>query len=152
PVLARPQRIAYRAGKYLRRHRWPLSTAALVVVVLATALALVAWQSRQSLQDAERAQAMQNFVVSLFQDAGESPGETPLDVRQLLHAGVERGEVELERQPVARAALLGVIGRLRLGLGDHAEALELLRSEERRVGRECRSQKGRGLETGELYW
>ena len=127
PVLARPQRIAYRAGKYLRRHRWPLSTAALVVVVLATALALVAWQSRQSLQDAERAQAMQNFVVSLFQDAGESPGEEPLDMRQLLHAGVERGEVELERQPVARAALLGVIGRLRLGLGDHAEALELLR-------------------------
>ena len=35
--------------------------------------------------------------------------------------------MELERQPVARAALLGVIGRLRLGLGDHAEALELLR-------------------------
>ena len=126
PVLARPQRISYRAGKFLRRHRWPLSTAALVMVVLATALGLVAWQSRQALQDAERAQAMQNFVISLFQDAGDGPGETPLDVRQLLEAGVERGEVELERQPVARAALLGVIGRLRLGLGDHAQALDLL--------------------------
>ena len=131
PVLARPQRLTYRTGKYLRRHRWPLSTAALVVAVLATALGLVGWQSRQSLQDAERAQAMQNFVVSLFQDAGNVPGEAPLDVRKLLQTGVERGEVELERQPVARAALLGVIGRLRLGLGDHAEALDLLSRQSR---------------------
>ncbi|NLC61454.1 MAG: serine/threonine protein kinase [Gammaproteobacteria bacterium] len=126
PVLARPQRMAYRAGKFLRRHRWPLSTAALVLAVMATALGLVAWQSRLALQDAERAQAMQNFVISLFQDAGEARGEAPLDVRQLLEAGVERGEAELERQPMARAALLGAIGRLRLGLGDRAEALELL--------------------------
>lgn len=127
PVLARPQRLGYRLGKFVRRHRWPLSTAALTIAVLATALGLVAWQSRQSLQDAARAQALQNFVVSLFQDAGEGPGGAPLDVRQLLQAGVERGEVELQDQPVARAGLLGVIARLRLGLGDHAEALALLR-------------------------
>ena len=127
PVLARPQRLGYRIGKFVRRHRWPLSTALLAVVVLATALGLVAWQSRQSLQDAARAQAMQNFVVSLFQDAGDGPEGAPLDMRQLLQAGVERGEAELQGQPVVRASLLGVIARLRLGLGDHEQALELLR-------------------------
>ncbi|NLG58807.1 MAG: serine/threonine protein kinase [Gammaproteobacteria bacterium] len=147
PVLARPQRITYRAGKFLRRHRWPLSTAALVVVVLATALGLVAWQSRQALQDAERAQAMQNFIVTLFQDAGEAPGDQPVDVRQLLDSGVERGEVELERQPVARAALLGVIGRLRLGLGDHADALELLGRQSRLLAGVDRAPAGLRLES-----
>ena len=147
PVLARPQRLAYRAGKYLRRHRWPLATAALVVAVLATALGLVTWQSRQSLQDAERAQAMQNFVISLFQDAGNRPGEEALDMRQLLEAGVERGEVELERQPVARAALLGVIGRLRLGLGDHAQALELLSRQSRLLDGVDRAPAGLRLDS-----
>ena len=127
PVLARPQRLGYRVGKFIRRHRWPLATALLGVVALSSALGLVAWQSRQSLLDAGRAQAMQNFVISLFQDAGEGPEGAPLDVRQLLEAGVERGEVELAAQPVARAGLLGVIARLRLGLGDHPQALDLLR-------------------------
>src|SRR5690554_1132709 len=127
PVLARPQRLGYRLGKFLRRHRWPLATAVLTIAVLATALGLVSWQSRQSMQDAERAQALQNFVVSLFQDAGDGPEGAPLDVRQLLQAGVERGESALQGQPVARAGLLGVIARLRLGLGDNEEALALLR-------------------------
>src|SRR5690606_4738891 len=130
PVLARPQSLGYRLGKFARRHRWPLSTAALTIAVLATALGLVAWQSRQSLRDAARAQALQNFVVSLFHDAGGGAEGEPLDVRQLLQAGVERGEAELQGQPVARAGLLGVIARLRLGLGDHSEALALLRRQD----------------------
>src|SRR5690606_28691490 len=50
----------------------------------------------------------------------------PLDVRQLLEAGVERGDRELARQPEARAELFGVIARLRLGLGDYEEASALL--------------------------
>ncbi|MEZ0472704.1 protein kinase domain-containing protein [Luteimonas salinilitoris] len=126
PVLARPQRMAYRLRKYLRRHRWALSTAALVTAVLSTALGLVAWQARLSLQEAARAQAMQDFIIGLFQNAGSLPDGAPLDVRQLLAAGVERGDIELARQPLARAELLGVIARLRTGLGDHPQALALL--------------------------
>ncbi|WP_407353213.1 protein kinase domain-containing protein [Luteimonas sp. R10] len=126
PVLARPQRVTYRIRKYLRRHRWALSTAALAAVVLSTALGIVAWQARLSLQEAARAQAMQNFIIGLFQNAGNSPEGAPLDVRQLLAVGAERGDIELARQPLARAELLGVIARLRMGLGDHPQALALL--------------------------
>lgn len=126
PVLARPQRLGYRVRKYVRRHRWPLSTALLAAAVLTTALGLVAWQSRLSIQEAARAQAMQDFVVSLFQDAGNLPEAAPLDVRQLLDSGVERGGAELGGQPIAHAGLLGVIARLRLGLGDDPQALALL--------------------------
>ncbi|MFC7302375.1 serine/threonine-protein kinase [Cognatiluteimonas weifangensis] len=126
PVLARPQSVGYRLRKYLHRHRWALSTAALVTAVLASAFGIVAWQARQAVQEASRAQALQDFVVGLFQHAGGGNGEDPLDVRQLLDAGVARGNRELARQPAARAELFGVIARLRLGLGDYVPALQLL--------------------------
>ena len=127
PVLARPQSVAYRARKYASRHRWALATATLVGLVLSTALGIVTWQARQAVQEASRAQALQDFVVGLFENAGTTPGGAALDVRQLLNAGVERGNRELAQQPVARAELFGVIARLRLGLGDYEQALSLLK-------------------------
>lgn len=126
PVLARPQRLSYRIRKYVGRHRWALSTAALVGAVLVAALGIVAWQAQQALQESARAQAMQNFVVGLFENAGTTPEGAPLDVRKLLEAGIERGDLELAQQPEARAELFGVIARLRTSLGDYEQAMALL--------------------------
>lgn len=127
PVHARPQSLLYRLRKYGSRHRWALASGAMVTATLGVALVLVMWQSRQSVQEGARAQALQDFVVGLFENAGSTPEGTPLDVRQLLAAGVQRGDRELTQQPQAHAELLGVIARLRLGLGDYQEALALLR-------------------------
>jgi serine/threonine-protein kinase len=129
PVQARPQSFDYRLRKYLHRHRWALSTALLVAFVLVAALGIVAWQARQALRDAARAQALQDFVVGLFQNAGDAPNPGSVDVRRLLAAGIERGDRELARQPEARAQLYGVVARLRIGLGDYRAAYELLRRE-----------------------
>lgn len=126
PVHARPQSLPYRIGKFVRRHRWALSTAAAIAVVLVSALAIVAWQARQALQESARAQAMQDFVVGLFETAGDVPSDASVDVRQLIENGERRIESELAHQPEARAELLGVVARLRTGLGDYNEALEVL--------------------------
>ena len=126
PVQARPQSVNYRVRKYVHRHRWALATALLVTLVLTTALGIVAWQARQAVQEASRAQALQDFVVGLFEHAGGGNGDGRIDVHQLLDVGVQRGTRELARQPAARAELFGVIARLRLGLGDYREALALL--------------------------
>ena len=126
PVQARPQSVNYRVRKYVHRHGWALATALLVTLVLTTALGIVAWQARQAVQEAGRAQALQDFVVGLFEHAGGGNGDGRIDVRQLLDVGVQRGARELARQPAARAELFGVIARLRLGLGDYREALALL--------------------------
>ncbi|HVI59391.1 MAG TPA: serine/threonine-protein kinase [Luteimonas sp.] len=126
PVHARPQSLAYRLRKYAGRHRWALGSAALVAATLAAALGIVVWQSRQFVQEGARAQALKDFVVGLFENAGSTPEGVPLDVRQLLDAGVARGDRELARQPEARAELFGVIARLRLGLGDYDDAYRLL--------------------------
>ncbi|MHC9083575.1 serine/threonine-protein kinase [Luteimonas sp. RIT-PG2_3] len=126
PVLARPQSLAYRARKFLARQRWALSTAVLVSAVLVSALGIISWQAREAVNESARAQAMQDFIVGLFENAGSAPTGTPLDVRTLLDSGVQRGERELARQPLAHAELLGLIARLRLGLGDYDQALALL--------------------------
>src|SRR5690606_21267956 len=73
-----------------------------------------------------RAQAMQDFMVGVFERAGGTRDGDPLNLRQLLATAVERGDRELARQPRALAELLGVIARLRTGLGDYDEASALL--------------------------
>ena len=127
PVHARAQSWNYRLGKYLRRHRWPLATGTLTALVLTASLGVMGWQARSALREAARAQAMQDFMVGVFEGAGGGRinGE-PMDLRQLLSAAVERGERELARQPRALAEVLGVIARLRIGLGDYIEAKALL--------------------------
>ncbi|HEY4529969.1 MAG TPA: tetratricopeptide repeat protein [Luteimonas sp.] len=125
PVRARPQALSYRVRKYVARHRWALGTGTAIAVVLVAALAVVLWQAQQAVQQAARARALQNFMVGLFENAGSAPGGASLDIRRLLDEGVRRGELELAQQPVALAELLGVIARLRAGLGDYAQALAL---------------------------
>ncbi|HET8818967.1 MAG TPA: serine/threonine-protein kinase [Xanthomonadaceae bacterium] len=126
PVQARPRDLGYRFRKFVARHPWPLASAMLVGLAVAAALVAVLWQARLALQDASRAQAMQSFVIGLFEQAGAAPLDASLELRRLLAAGVERGNRELAGQPLARAELLGLGARLRLGLGDHHEASSLL--------------------------
>jgi serine/threonine-protein kinase len=131
PVLARPQRVGYRLGKYISRHRWVLAATLSVTAVLATSLGVVAWQARQAVEEASRAQAMQDFVSGLFETAANAPRGAPVDLRALLDAGIERGNDELAREPRARAELFGMVARLRLGLGDDHEAMLLLEEQAR---------------------
>src|SRR4249919_1535365 len=126
PVQARAQSLGYRTRKYLRRHAVGLGLGFAVTSVLAVALAIVSWQASRAMKEASRAQAMQDFVIALFENSGNASSTRGVDVRALLDAGVARADTELAAQPQARAELLGLIARLRSGLGDDAEALALL--------------------------
>lgn len=126
PVAARGESMRYRVRKYLQRHRWAIAATSLVLAVLLTALGVVGWQSRQAMREAGRAQAMQSFIAGLFESAGATPMDAPIDLRKLLDMGIARGDSSLARQPQARAELYGVVARLRLGIGDYREADALL--------------------------
>ncbi|MBW8312976.1 MAG: protein kinase [Rhizobium sp.] len=126
PVLARPQSLGYRAAKFARRNSVALGVGATISALVVAALGFMAWQTERALQEAERAQAMQDFVIALFENTEQANGDGGLDARTLLDAGVRRADTELRGQPQARAELLGLIARLRQGLGDDRQALELL--------------------------
>lgn len=125
PIQARPARVGYRMRKYVDRHRWGVALASLAVLALLGTTSVALWQARQARLEMVRAQAMQDFTVSLF-DKAASQRHGHFDVPQLLATGQQRGEAELADQPLALAELEGVIGRLRIGLGDYPLALQTL--------------------------
>ncbi len=137
PVAAHPDRLAYRAVKFLRRNRLPMLvglTFALLVVTFGVS------RSRQAVriaQERDKAREVVAFLVDLFQisDPRSSRGET-LTVRAMLDQGAARIPRALDDNAVARATLSHTIGRVyrELGLFESArpmleEALEIRRSE-----------------------
>ena len=133
PVQARPQALGYRLRKFVGRHRWALATTGLTALVLASAMGIVAWQAQNATREARRAQAMQDFVVGLVEQAGNSSDNGMIDLPALLDSGLQRVDRELARQPEARAELYGAIAQMRTGLGDYPRARALFERQSRLV-------------------
>ncbi|NKI34900.1 serine/threonine protein kinase [Wenzhouxiangella sp. XN79A] len=140
PVVAQPPSLRYRAGKFIRRHRWPVAATAAVGMALiggavvalfglqqareSEQLALAAAeQARAERETAEKATA---FMVELFQaaDPRENAGSDPT-ARELLERGRERVD-ELDDAPAVRVRLLESLGEVYWSLGDLDGALELI--------------------------
>ena len=150
PVQARPQGLLYLARKYLRRHRWALAGTSAALVFIAVAVGVTWQQSREAVDEARRAQAMRDFIASVFEKAAETRDARAVDLRTLLDAAVERGDRELAREPVAQAELLGLVARLRMGLGDYSQALAVLERQRRLLDAQDTVPDGLQLEAGAL--
>jgi eukaryotic-like serine/threonine-protein kinase len=133
PVRAQPDRVSYRVGKFLRRHRVESAAAALVFLSMMTGLAAALWQAGEARIERDRAEAAATrseaaaaYLLDLFGAA--DPWQLPADrltARELLARGVDRLE-ELPADPLLRAQLLLGIGQTYLQLGDAREARILL--------------------------
>ena len=125
PVAARPDSLGYTLSRFVARNR------AASITALALAMALVAggagtlWQAREARIQAERGQAVGDFLFSLFEGADPDlhPGE-PVTALELVDVGVARID-SLDAGPEARVDLLTTLGALlgRLGELDRSEAL-----------------------------
>jgi len=125
PVAARPDALRYRAGKFLRRHRWPTMAVAAGLLVTLIYVVTLTHQQQRAEQLRQRAEAVSSMLVSLFEHAGPAAvaGET-LSATDLL----DRGRAELGRldgQPQTQALLRDTLASLyeQLGLFDDASAL-----------------------------
>ena len=134
PVLASPPSTAYRARKFVQRHR--LGVAAALAVILALVAGAIgagvgllrAIQAEErARQEAETATQVSEFLVGLFEvsDPREARGNT-ITAREILDQGAERIESELQDQPVVRARMMDAIGRVYRSLGLYEEAAPLL--------------------------
>ncbi|HEU4629270.1 MAG TPA: serine/threonine-protein kinase [Gemmatimonadaceae bacterium] len=136
PVAARPDTAAYRAAKFVRRHRGGVLAAALALLSLVGGLGAALWQGRQAARErdrarleADKARATVEFVTGLFEGANpdEAQGDT-LTVFELLDRGSTQLDHALAGQPAVRATMQNVLGSLRVKLGDYDRALPLLQS------------------------
>jgi eukaryotic-like serine/threonine-protein kinase len=133
PVQARPDGFAYRAGKFLGRHRVAMASSVAVVLTVVGGAGTALWQAdrardaaRLAEDEAVRARQVTGLVTDLFRlsDPTRTLGDT-VTARQLLDEGAARVETELSGQPRLQATLLAEVGRVYRNLGLLARAEEL---------------------------
>jgi hypothetical protein len=107
PVLARPDSVLYRSGKFVRRHRFGVAAITLLIFTLGGGLAGTVWQARQARQEAQRAQAVKDFLIGLFNAADPVKAQgRELTVRQMLDRGQRDLQTKLAAQPRLNAELM----------------------------------------------
>ncbi|CAN5698474.1 hypothetical protein BH23GEM9_BH23GEM9_19730 [soil metagenome] len=135
PVLARPPGVAYRFGKYVRRHRVAAAAAAAALVALVGSSA--GWAVRVT-QERDVAQAehaiaedVSRFLTDLFAASDPfAPGPERRDTlrtRDLVRLGADRLRADARVAPALRARMLLVLGKVHQELGLHDDAETLLR-------------------------
>jgi serine/threonine protein kinase/tetratricopeptide (TPR) repeat protein len=133
PVSARADSFAYRARKFVRRNRVPVTFAALAAIGLVGAAVRESRLRARAESEARKAVAVEEYMVSIFSAADplapwvDKPNE--VSARALLDRGAARMDTSLSKQPEVRAELRSAIGRVysNLGVLDRAST-ELRRS------------------------
>jgi len=141
PVSAGPPSAAYRARKFVGRHRFGVGAAAAVVLVLVAFAATMLVQAQRLARERDRANAeagranleaaaarqVSDFLVGLFKvsDPSEARGNS-VTAREILDKGVASIGGALADQPVAKGRLLHAMGEVYLSLGLYAEGQSLL--------------------------
>ena len=136
PVLARPASARYRAGKFVRRHRWGVGVSALIALLLAVSTVLLSVQAAQLRREKNRAEveahnaeAVLAFMDDLFDSPDPYRGSGPdVTVLEMLDVAVPRLREEFEGAPIAQAAAMDAIGRAYLALDRIDDARPLLES------------------------
>ena len=145
PVSARPDSLAYRATRFVRRHRGAVAAGGLTIVAIVVGLVGTIWQAHRAQQQSELAmresaiarrerdeslqqQLLQRgsneFLVLMLRDAaGGDPGAIR---KQLDRATVLIGQTRFE-QPIVKVALLRQIAGRYGELGDMDAAAGLIR-------------------------
>lgn len=135
PILAAPDRVGYRLGKFLRRHPFGVAAAAVGVLMLAGFAWRLADERDRALQAEAIAQAesaaaasVTDFLVGLFGEADPEKGSaaaamTPVE---LIDRGRERLAERADIPPAQRGRLLGTLGSIYRNLGQPEKASDAL--------------------------
>jgi tetratricopeptide (TPR) repeat protein len=135
PIIARPPSRIYNVGKFIKRHKWGVAMATLLILAIviggvAATLGFVRATKAERLaaQEAQTATQVSNFLVNLFNvsDPGEARGNT-ITAREILNKGAKEIEQGLQEQPLTRARLMDTIGTVYMKLGLYEDSDALLR-------------------------
>jgi serine/threonine-protein kinase len=130
PIAARPDRLGYRVGKFVKRHAAAVTAGAALVVLaalVATAYTVRVTRERDRARlERQKAEQVSGFLQSLFElsDLDRTRG-TKLSARDILDRGAERIDKDLAGQPEVAASMMHLIGSVyrELDLTDPARKL-----------------------------
>jgi serine/threonine-protein kinase len=113
PVRARPDRVAYRARKFVARYRWQLSAAVLVFAAVLVGGGVALWQAHTARLEAHRADVIKDFLVDILRTNDiRIPTDGPRGertVKEVLDAAASRVERQFAGQPELQVELLDLI-------------------------------------------
>jgi serine/threonine-protein kinase len=129
PVIARKSTAAYRANKFIQRHKIGVAVTSISLIVIAAVTTFyfiqLAKERDKAELEAEKSRKVSEFLAGLFEvsDPLQSKGKD-ITARELLDNGARKIEVEMKDEPEVQAMMLDVIGRVyrTLGIYDKAES------------------------------
>jgi tetratricopeptide (TPR) repeat protein len=133
PVLATPPSPLYKTKKFVRRHRYGVTAAAtLLVLLIGFAVTMtvqagrIARERDRANQEAETARQVADVMEDLFtvSDPTEARGDT-VTAREILDRGAVRIRTELIAQPRVQARLMVIMAKVYASLGLYDEARPL---------------------------
>ena len=132
PVLARPDSLAYRTSKFLKRRRGEVIAAALVAlfVVIQTVFSFrqIVAERDAAAAASVRAENAVVFLEELLQGADRfASAGREVTVQDILASGAERIQSELADQPLEQARLMHTIANTYIALSKNDDALPLAR-------------------------
>jgi eukaryotic-like serine/threonine-protein kinase len=136
PVLAGPPSTTYRAGKFIRRHRFGVGVAAAAVILLIAFVITMALQARRIAKERDRAnreaaasERVTDFMTQMFKvsDPGQARGNS-ITAREILDKASNEIETGLATDPQLQARMMNVMGAVYENLGLFAQAEPLFRN------------------------
>jgi tetratricopeptide (TPR) repeat protein/tRNA A-37 threonylcarbamoyl transferase component Bud32 len=127
PVVAHPPSRWYRTRKFVQRHRGGVAITALFLIAILASLGLALWQAEVARNEAQRANAVRDFVVGVFDTAR---AHLPRDQRPTPEKLVAQAEQRLAKSALddnARADVLRTLGEVSLSLANFSDAEKTLR-------------------------
>jgi serine/threonine-protein kinase len=142
PISARAESGAYRARKFVRRHRVGVAASILVALALVAGLGVAVWQARIARAEARRADAerahaerqlarterVKDYMLALFreQDPISRAKAKARSASQLVSDGIEQIDSMLAGEPDLQAELLRDLGEIQITLDDSKAGLATL--------------------------
>jgi eukaryotic-like serine/threonine-protein kinase len=134
PIIARPDTIMYRTGKFVRRNRMvvALVTLALVSVIAGATAALVQARTARrqrdlAIRERDRASRVVDFMSDMF--AAPDPNEArgaKITAREILDKASKQIDTSLAQDPGLRAQMMSVMGKTYFQLGVFSAGQTLL--------------------------
>lgn len=125
PVSARTPSVWYRLRKSMQRNRATSIAAMLALVAITSGVSLALWQAHLAREQAQRATAVRDFLVELFDasKAGQLPDQR-LTLEQLVQRAGERLQSQTDLSVPTRVELLRTLGEVRMAGSDYAQAAQ----------------------------
>jgi serine/threonine protein kinase len=128
PVVARPSSAAYRARKYVRRHRVGVAVAAIAALLLVSVAVAQAFELRRIKRERDRADRVTEFMTGMFNVSNPSEARgNDIRAREILDKASNDINTGLAKDPELQAQMMHVMGHVYESLGLYAKAEPLLR-------------------------